>query len=107
MIIHYKNGQYAREFIKSHNYKHLVIPTLSYYVTESNQIVVEAKIETVSINEVPDSQGRKDETMNYLDSFRQNRFCDISLGKNADFLKGTEQNPQIAIYDLDCRKKAT
>lgn len=112
---HFINAQFAREIVESNNYAHLLIPETHLLETFKCPIVIEEKFEfmpmtkfdrdlpkTVAESELESfisTTGFKDTILGYCGEIDGLKYC----GHNARFIKDSEHDPKIAIFDFDTR----
>lgn len=113
---HFKNAQIARDTVKNNQYNHLVIPDTHLLGTPLCPIVIEEKFEFMSIqkydvnlpktaaeSELKDflrASGIEDVIFEYCGEMNGIKYC----GHNARFIKDTDDDPKIAVFDLDRKK---
>ena len=104
---HFENMGKAAKLIKANRWKRLQAPEDAYLINSSFLFCIERKMEFERHWRVAETPAKK-EAIDQLQAFlRETGICDIDItlkGGNAEFLKGTEDNPKIAIYDFDCKK---
>ena len=100
---HFKNLPKARQLLKTYRYDKLVIPSSYLIETAETPIAIEQKLK-FSPHYTPDEDKQTTAEKQLKDFLNRGRFCDIYIEKqhNAGFLAGTEKNPKIGIFDLDC-----
>lgn len=98
---HFKNLQDARSLVEENHYNQLVIPESHLLETKNGPILIERKFDFA---EFASWRNKKRDAEDQLKSFISlGRFCDLEVGHNAEFLKGSENDPKIGIFDFDCR----
>jgi len=100
---HYANLQKAGYLVNRSVIHHIKTPKTVLINTPQGPIVIEEKFECSGYNQFKSSLKNNAES-NFTAFRRITDLCDFNLesNHNACFLKDTENNPQIGIYDFDC-----
>lgn len=101
---HHRNLGNAKKIIEEGGYKHIVIPESYLIETKRGLIIVERRLDLVKGSAIPETS-LKEAAINELVKFIvENGVCDLDhkANHNAEFLKNSEEDPKIGIYDLDC-----
>lgn len=102
---HYNNLQDLRAGFSQTAYPHIILPNSHLVSTAHGPVGVEQMFDTVDYFSFPDSQQKQDAEKELNSFLGKYEVCDVtlSLNHNAAFIKGTEHDPKIGIYDVDCR----
>lgn len=101
---HHRNLVNAKKIVEEGDYKHIVIPESYLIKTRRGLMIVERRLDLVKGHTIPETP-LKVAAINELFKFiLENGVCDLDLkaNHNAEFLKNSEEDPKIGIYDLDC-----
>lgn len=102
---------YAKKLAIENQLNRIVIPDTQLAETSKGPIIVQERLDLLNSKQVAESEfsGEK-----YTEAYKQlftlvskGEFCDIIEIEgmiNAGYLKGIEVEPQIGVYDLDCRE---
>lgn len=102
MKSHVRNVEIARDYIENHQLDHLVVPASALFYTQSGPIIIEDKFELENFDDF-NSSGKTAAHEQLKEFIVKGEFSDIILPRNhnAGFIKGTESDPKIGLYDLD------
>lgn len=106
----YKYLRKAQKIILGQKFPHIKVPAATLVKTSKGLTLFEQKFDLIDFNSIPDGPSKKAALTELTSFMGQSGLCDVplSLVRNAGFLKGTEKDPTIGVYDFDCniRKNA-
>jgi len=103
---HYNRVQQIRKMSDFFDFKHIILPKTVLFESPNGPYVVEEKFDLMPKEEVSQLKFIEDINREFERFLKITRLCDISLRNhhNAGFLNGTQNDPKIGVFDVDCRK---
>jgi len=101
VLTHHRHLQKAKEI--AFDFPSIRVPSSSLVETPNGPIVVEERFNFENYYSV--SHPRKQEAVEEFDHFvKKSKLCDVLLQRdhNAAFLKGSDKDPKIGVFDFDC-----
>jgi len=100
---HYANLRKAEYLVNQHAIRHIKIPKIFLTNIPQGPVVIEEKLECLNYYHFPNSLKKHKALSNFNNFLKITDLRDIypKTNYNACFLKGTENNPQIAVFDFD------